>query len=69
MVNRLKRKKVSVIERIDGTVEVYHNGQLLKSAPAEEVIDEPKILDYKDKIFWNPRTNKPKKDHPWKNML
>lgn len=67
MLNRLKGKKVNVIERKDRPVEVYYQGRLLKSKSAGEVIDERKILDYKEKIFWQPKVIKPKNDHPWKN--
>jgi hypothetical protein len=64
--NRLKRKRVNVIERHDGTIEVYFQGKLLKSAFANEIIEEKKVLDYKDKILWRPKREKPKKSHPWK---
>jgi len=66
MVNRLKKKRVSVIERNGGAIEVYYQGKLLASAPAEEVVCEKRILDYKDKILWKPKPQSPKKSHPWK---
>jgi len=66
MIHRLKSQKVSVIEKKNGVIEVYYKGRLLNSAPAEEVVSEKKILDYKDKILWKPDSEKPKKDHPWK---
>ncbi len=69
MINRLKYKKVNVIERKNGKIEVYYRGKLLKTAFAEEVESEAresKILDYKDKNLWKPRGGMPSKDHPWK---
>jgi len=69
MINRLKYKKVNVIERKNGKLEVYYRGKLLKTALAVEVESEAresKILDYKDKNLWKPRGGMPSKDHPWK---
>ncbi len=66
MKNILKRKKVSVIEHANGVIEVYFRGKLLKSALANEVVEETKIMDYKDKNLWKPRGQKPEEDHPWK---
>jgi hypothetical protein len=68
MTNRLKKKKVSVIERLDGSIEVYYQNRLLKSGLAEQIINERKSLDYKEKILWRPSQLKSRNDHPWKKF-
>lgn len=64
-VNRLKSKKVSVIQRKSGEIEVYYRGEKLRSIEADQVAED-QILDSKEKILWTPRVYKPRKNHPWK---
>lgn len=67
MTHRLKGKKVNVIESKDGALRIYYRDGLLRSELAERVIAEDRVMDYKDKILWEPKGGtKPKKDHPWK---
>lgn len=66
MINRLKGKQVNVIERKDGSIEIYYRGELLKIAFAMDTVDEKKVLDFKDKMLWKPMPKKPGKHHPWR---
>lgn len=66
MVNRLKYKKVNVIRKIDGAIQVYYQGKFLRSAFAEDIISKRQVLDHKDKILWKPRQKRPNKNHPWR---
>lgn len=66
MKNRLKHKKVNVIEQDNGLIEVYFQGKLLKSKLVHECTNEKTVLDYKDKNLWKPKGHKPDKSHPWK---
>lgn len=69
MINRLKFKKVNVIRMMDGQIEIYYQGKLLKSVLADQIVLEEKILDYKDKNLWKPRRiNKPGPNHAWKKQ-
>lgn len=68
MANRLRKKKVIVIERLDGSIEVFYQGKLLKSDLAEQVIKRRIPLDSKEKILWKPSPKKPGKNHPWKKF-
>lgn len=68
MANRLGKKRVNVIERLDGSIEVFYRGKLLKCALAEQVMSKRKLLDCKDKFLWKPATTKPGKNHPWRKF-
>lgn len=66
MVNRLKGKKISVVQEESGSVRVYFMSKQLKVVPLEEVIEKRKVLDCKSKILWKPKSRPKKSDHPWK---
>ena len=69
-VNRLRGAGVQVIEKMDGTILIEYNGELLDFTLYEEFNNQPKILDHKELVAqWerSSRKNKPGKHHPWQS--
>lgn len=67
MINRLKRKRILIRQKYDGSLKVFFDDKELKYMLAEECIDDRKLLDIKEKQIWvsNPGGH-PGTHHPWR---
>lgn len=63
----LRRRKVEVRQKTDGTIKIYFEGKELSYVPIEVYQDEHKVLNCKEKLLWKPgRGGHPGTQHPWK---
>ena len=66
MSNKLRKQKVEIREKQDGSFKIFYKNQELKYVPIGEYQDK-NIMDAKDRLVWNPSTGgKPEFTHPWK---
>ena len=64
--NKLRRQKVEVRQKMDGSFKIFYKNQELKYVPIEEYEDK-NIMSAKDRLVWNPsKDRKPDSTHPWK---
>lgn len=66
MSNKLRKQKVEVRQKMDGSFKIFYKNQELKYVPVEEYQDK-NIIDAKERLIWNPGKGwKPDWAHPWK---
>jgi hypothetical protein len=69
MINRLRRKKIDIRIRIDGTFKVYYDNKILKHEDLYNIIEKTPTINFKEKMIWEPKQKtKPKLQHPWKQQ-
>lgn len=67
MVNRLKRQKIEVREKVDGTLRMFYKDKELKYVALNEFYEDKIVVDSKGKMIWEPsEVYHPGTSHPWK---